>query len=335
MRKKVFLTRHLLIAFLILLAGCSEQKPKIGLLMADYEVARWKQDQAFFVQEAEKLGSEVLVRVAESDKAKQVQQAKELINEGVKVIVIVPVSSKDAAKIVNLAHQHNVKVISYDRLIKNCDLDFFISFDNVKIGELQAEYLTKQQSKGKYALIGGPTNDNNSIMIKIGQMNLLQPLIENGDIQLVYDVYVQDWEEDLGYKHTKKLLKDNNDKIDAILCANDDLAKGAIRALDEKDMAREVLVAGQDGSENAKKLILEGKQTMTVYKPIEGIAATAAKVATKFAKNETLEDITLVRENNDHKMVSAILLPPMLVNKFNIKINVPTEQYLMDQKLMK
>lgn len=334
MQKTASIFRNLLFALLIFVAGCSEQKPKIGLLMADYEVTRWKQDQAFFVQEAEKLGSEVIVKVAEGDKTKQMEQAKDLIDEGVKVIVIVPVSSKDAANIVKLAHEHDVKVISYDRLIKNCDLDFFISFDNVKIGEMQAEYLTKQQPKGKYALIGGPTNDNNSIMIKVGQMNVLQPLIANGDIQLVYDVFVQDWDEDLGYKHTKKILKQNNNKIDAILCANDALARGAIRALDEKDMARDVLVAGQDGSESARKLILEGKQTITVFKPIEGIAATAAKVATKFAKNEPLEDITLVRENNDQKMVPAILLPPMLVNKFNIKINVPTEQYLMDQKLM-
>ena len=120
------------------------------------------------------------------------------------------------AEIVKEAHAKDVKVISYDRLIKNCKLDFYISTDNVEIGALQANYLTKIKPTGNYALIGGALSDNNSQLLYLGQRNVLQPLVEKGDIKIVYNEFTEAWEEDEGYEHAMKMLTGNGD-IDAII----------------------------------------------------------------------------------------------------------------------
>ena len=154
---------------------------------------RWENDRDFFVEKVQELGGTVEVRIADNDAGKQLEQAKELLTNGGDVLVIDPVDQFAAAEIVNEAHKKNVKVISYDRLIKNCKLDFYVSTDNVEIGTLQADYLTTIRPSGNYALIGGARSDNNSQFLYLGQMNVLQPLVEKGDIKIVYNEFTNDW----------------------------------------------------------------------------------------------------------------------------------------------
>jgi len=143
-------------------APTEKKDVKVGLLFDAFDLERWESDRDYIVERVEEQGGTVEVKVASNDAREQAAQANELLNAGVDVLVVIPVDQFAAAEIVEAAHQHNVKVISYDRLIKNCALDYYVSTDNVEIGSLQASYLTTIRPTGNYALIGGAMNDNNS-----------------------------------------------------------------------------------------------------------------------------------------------------------------------------
>jgi D-xylose transport system substrate-binding protein len=160
-------------------------KIRIGLSMDTLKEERWQKDRDIFVKKAEELGAEVLVQAADGKDETQVKQAESLLTQGVDVLVVIPHNGEVAATIVEAAKRQNVPVISYDRLIKNSDVDLYISFDNEKVGEMQAKYLVEKAPKGNYVLIGGAPTDNNAKMFRAGQMRVLQPLIDRGDIKIV------------------------------------------------------------------------------------------------------------------------------------------------------
>lgn len=311
--------------------GCSDKKVKIGLLMDSYEQERWERDRDYFIKHATELGAEVMVEVSEGSAAKQFDQAEKLLREKADILVIVPVDLNKTASIVALAHRYNAKVLSYDRLIKDCDLDFYISFDNIEVGALQAEYLAKVCPEGNYAVIGGAVTDNNAALIKLGQMEVLEPLIEKGDIKIVYDQFSEKWSEDNGYYHMIECLKKHSD-IDAVLAANDALANGAAKALEEKSLLGKVYLTGQDAELEACQRIIAGTQSMTVYKPIEAIAYKAAEIAVKLATESTFDEVHLA-VNNGKKMVPSLLLPAMVVNKETLKLTVVADGYLKENKI--
>lgn len=317
---------------LLLLSVSCHREVKIGLLMDNFKQERWAKDRDLLMQHIKDLGGRVVMLSADGDAARQIQQAKDLLAQKIDVLVIVPVDQYSAANIVTLAHQYGVKVLSYDRIIRNCDLDLYVSFDNVEVGRLQADYLTRSCPKGNYCIIGGATSDNNSMLLRLGQMNVLQPLIENGDIRLVYDNYVKRWTQDEGYRCMKECLEKNNGKVNAVIAANDDLITGAIKALNEKKMQGKVLLAGQDADLAACQRIVTGEQTMTVYKPIEAIAYKAAELAMRMARGERIDNLN-TSVNNGKIMVPSILLKPMAVNKGTIKLTVVADGYLQENRI--
>jgi D-xylose ABC transporter substrate-binding protein len=293
----------------------------IGLLMDDFSTERWAQDTTFFINRIHELGGTVICRIANGNAKKQFEQALELIDKKVAVLVIVPADLEKASQIVKAAGAARIKVISYDRLIRNSNLDYYISFDNVKVGELQADYILKRLGKGNVALIGGPLSDYNSYFLRLGQIGILQPYVEKGDIKIVYDKCAATWSDTSAYRMTLSCLKSNANKVDAFIAANDLLARGVIKALEEKSLAGKVLVAGQDGDSLACENIILGKQTMTVYKPVEALAFTAAEAAMTIAGNRELKN-TYTTINNGTKLVPSILLAPLVVNKGNIGMQI-------------
>lgn len=292
---------------------------------------RWENDRNFFIQKVEELGGTVEVRIADNDAQKQLNQANELLSNDVDVLVVVPVDQFAAAQIVENAHAKNVKVISYDRLIKNCELDFYVSTDNVEIGKLQAEYLTTLQPKGSYALVGGAMNDNNSQFLYLGQMNVLQPLVERGDIKIVYNVFTERWEEEEGYNHTKNLLSQLGE-IDAILAGNDAIAYGIIKALRESGKQGEVKVVGMDADLRNLHEIVSGSQTCTIYKPYEKIASTAAELAVTLGLTGECEK-TFQTVSNGACLVPTVFHNGILVNKDNLKLTVISEGYQSEEEV--
>jgi D-xylose transport system substrate-binding protein len=316
----------------LLLCSCS-QKTKIGFLMDVSDTGRWLKDKELFIKSVEDLGGEVVFRASEGDPEKQYELAGEILNEGVKALVVIPSDLNAAANIVKLAHQREVPVISYDRIIKNCMLDFYISFDNVQVGELQAKYVSTMCPKGKYAVIGGAVTDNNSFLLRLGQLNIIQPLIERGDIEVVYDQYVDYWAPEEGYRLMKECLAKNRN-IDVVLAANDQLAEGALKALEEAGIEKLPFISGQDAEVEACRRVIAGKQAMTVYKPIEGIAQKTADIVMQMVEEQRIPR-TYMSVNNGKKQVPAILLPAMEVNKETIDLTVVADGYMEQQHLQK
>jgi D-xylose transport system substrate-binding protein len=245
----------------------------------------------------------------------------------VDVIIMVAINSDAAGALVQTAKKNGVKVIAYDRLIKNCDLDYYVSFDNIRIGELQADYLTRIIPTGKYAILGGSPKDYNSALLRLGQMNILQPLVTRNDIAIVLDQNVENWDPDIAYDIINNYLNDSGE-LDAIIASNDMISKGAIKALEEHDLAGEVLVSGQDAETDACKRIVDGTQTMTVYKYIESLAGAAVNIALALAENGTIP-YSQTTVNNGKIMVPSIQLPNMIpVNKENMRMTVIADGYL-------
>jgi len=325
MKTSFFFSVILLIAGSILIQSCKprEKVPVIGLMMDQYNVERWAQDTTYFIQNVNKLGGKVICLSANGDPDKQLEQAKQLIDQKVDVLVILPVDLKKAAEIVKLANQASISVISYDRLIQEANVNYYVSFDNVKVGQLQADYIKNRLQKGNVALIGGAYIDKNSFLLQFGQMGILQPYIERGDIKVVYNKMVKTWSFDEGYEAAKECLR--NGKVDAIICGNDLLARGAIKALEEKGLAGKVLVAGQDADSQARENIVRGYQTMSVYKSIEDLASNAARMAMDLAKGNTIFYATYT-VNNGTKLVPSLLIDPISVNKGNIGMEINTRK---------
>jgi len=294
---------------------------------------RWSKDIMYLSQQLELKGAEVLVREAMGSETEQAKQAQDMIDEGnLDALIIVPVNSESAGIIVDYAKVRGIPVIAYDRIIKNCNLDCYLSFDNIRIGEIQAEYLTKIKPKGNYAILGGAPEDNNTNQLRIGQMNILQPLIVKGDIQIVLDKNIEGWSEVNAYEVIKDYL-DQTDRLDAIVSSSDELSRGAARALAENGLGKDVLLSGQDAQTDACRRIVEGTQTMTVYKLIESLASSTAQIAVLLAHGQSIPN-TLTTINNGSKMVPSILLPSIVpVGEENIRITVIADGFLDENEV--
>jgi D-xylose transport system substrate-binding protein len=304
---------------------------RIGFSMDSLQLERWRRDRDLFTKRAQELGAEVLVQSADGNDAVQVQQAEDLLTQGVDVLVVVPHNGEIASSIVDSAKRQKIPVIAYDRIIRNSDVDFYISFDNVKVGELQAKYLLARAPKGNYVLIGGSPTDNNARLFRQGQMNILNPAIKRGDIKIVADQWAKDWLPSEALSLTENALTQARNQVAAVVASNDSTAGGVIQALDEQKLAGKVLVSGQDADLAACQRIVEGTQTMTVYKPIKPLATRAAEVALDLAKHEPVTSNAKV--NNGFKDVPSFLLEPIAVDKGNMAQTVIKDGFLKEEEV--
>jgi D-xylose transport system substrate-binding protein len=298
---------------------------RIGLSMDTLKEERWQRDRDLFVERAKELGADVLVQSADGDDKVQTQQAENLLTQGVNVLVVIPHNGEVAASIVEASHRQNVPVISYDRLIRNSQPDLYISFDNEKVGEMQARYLVEHAPKGNYVLIGGAPTDNNATLFRKGQMNVLKPAIDRGDIKIVADQWARDWLASEALRHTENALTQANNNVVAVVVSNDGTAGGAIQALEEQKLAGKVLVSGQDADLAALQRIIAGTQSMTVYKPVAQLARRAAEAAVALARHERVDSTSAI--NNGKVDVPSVLLEPIVVDKNNIVDTVIRDGY--------
>jgi D-xylose transport system substrate-binding protein len=292
---------------------------RIGFALGDLREERWQRDRDLFVAAAEKQGAYVQVTSANSDAATQNSQVENLINQGIQVIVVAPYDSEKIAEIIPVARKANVKIISYDRLVRNADVDFYISFDNVKVGQMEAQGVTAVKNSGNFAYIGGAPTDNNSKLLKQGAMEVLDPLIKKGSVKLVVDKFMTDWKPDEAYKTIKEYLSSGG-KLDAVIAANDGTAGGAIQALKEFNLDGKVPVSGQDAELAACQRVVQGTQTLTVYKPISSLAQKAADIAIAMAKGNAPETNNVTP--NGKIDVPSYFLDPILVTKENMDATV-------------
>jgi D-xylose transport system substrate-binding protein len=284
----------LLLVLLALGAGCAPKSDKvdkqivIGLSLDTLREERWQRDRDEFVRRAEELGAKVLVQAANNNDALQNSQAENLLTQGVDVLVVAPHNSETSATIVEAAHKAGVPVIAYDRLIRNSDVDLYISFDNFKVGQLQAGYAVERKPAGNYVLIAGAPTDNNAHLYRDGQLAVLQPYVDRGDITIVVDQWANDWLASEALKIMENALTRNNNRVDAVVVSNDALAGGAIQDLGEQELAGSVVVTGQDAELSACQRIGRDEHDRTADQGL----ATRARSMILLAKKQSAPDAT-------------------------------------------
>jgi len=293
---------------------------KIGFLLDSLKIERWQTDLDRFQKRAAELGAEVLAETAEGDDELQLRQAQKLLASGVKALVLVPHDAEKAVRIVSAAKARQVPLLCYERLIRNPDVTLYIGVDASAVGYLQAFSLTQRAPKGNYVLIGGSPSDSNAKILHEAQMRVLKPMVDRGDIKIVSDTWSKDWDPSEAYAHMTAAIESTKGEIAAVVASNDGTAGGAIQALDEHKLAGKVLVSGQDADLAAIIRILDGTQTMTVYKPLGSQAKLAAEAAVGLAKGEAVKTTASMALGN--KSIPAILLDPVTVTKANVKQTV-------------
>ena len=297
---------------------------RIGFSMDTLKEERWQRDKSLVEQRCKEVGAECEVQVANGDDAAQTKQCDNLLTKGVDVLIVAPHNGQIAASIVEAAHKQGVKVISYDRLIRNADVDLYVSHQVVKIGQMQAQYALEHAPKGNYVLIGGSPTDNNALLLRDGQMQILKPAIDRGDIKIVSDQFAREWKAEEAHRITEDALTRTSNNIQAIVASNDGTAGGACSALPPQLLGK-VLVTGQDAALDAVQRVAQGEQTMTIYKPIRPLAFSAVDSAIKLAHGEKIEAKDKI--NNGKIDVPSILFEPMILDKNSIMSTVIKDGY--------
>ncbi len=287
-----------------------KDKIKIGFSMDTLKEERWQRDKDLVEKHAKEVGAELNVQVANGSDSEQIKQAENMLTQGIDVLIVAPHNGEIAASIVEAAHRQGVPVISYDRLIKNSDVDLYISHQVVKMGEMQAKYLLDHVNKK---------------LLHQGQMNVLKPAIDRGDVKIVADEYAKEWQASAALNIVENALTRAHNQVDAVVASNDGTARGAVQALEGQNLAGKVLVSGQDADLASLKLIVEGKQTMTIYKPIQPLAYGAVDAAVKLARGEKVETSETI--DNAFKKVPSILLEPVAVDRSNLLNTVVKDGY--------
>ncbi|MGN0280598.1 MAG: sugar ABC transporter substrate-binding protein [Lachnospiraceae bacterium] len=291
-----------------------EEKIQIGMSFDSFVIERWQRDRDIFVSVAKELGAEVNVQNANGDVEEQKKQIDYFIQKGMDVIVIICIDSDSLQDSVKKAQDAGIKIIAYDRLIVDADVDLYISFDNAMVGTMMAEALIDEGlAGGKVVMLGGSPTDNNVPMVE----GAFRKVMEENQVTILASTHAEGWkaEKASNFIYENPLVIANTD---AIMCGNDDLATQVVRALAEKRKAGSILVVGQDADLAACQRIVEGTQVMTVYKPVEKLAARAAEAAVALAQEGEVsgDDVTMI--TNGEYEIPYIGLEPIPVNRDNI-----------------
>ncbi len=307
-------------------SGPKEKKLKIGFAMATVKEERWQRDREAFEAHCKKMNVDCVVTVANNSADRQANDVDNLLTQKVDVLVIAPQNADQAASMVDKAKAQGVPVVSYDRLINSDKLDLYISHQVPVIGKKIAEYALKTVPKGNYAMVLGSSTDNNALIMEKAQMEVLQAAIDKGDIKIVARQNIEDWKPELALNFAENALTQNNDNIQAFVVSNDGMAGGVASALSKKGLSGKIVVTGQDADKGALQRIAEGKQSMTVYKPIIPLANAAVEAAIKLAKKEPLDTKPFMNDANK-KEVPSILLEVTTVDKANMMDTIIKDGY--------
>src|SRR5919106_5652051 len=186
--------------------GGADRPVRIGFSMDTLKEERWQRDKALVEQRAKEVGATLDVQVANGDDAVQTKQADNMLAKGVDILIVAPHNGEIAASIVEAAHRKGVPVIAYDRMIRNADVDLHVAHEQEKIGEMQAKYALDRVPKGNYVLIGGAPTDYNALLVRKGQMNILKPAVDRGDVKIISDQFAREWKAEEALRLTEDAL---------------------------------------------------------------------------------------------------------------------------------
>lgn len=311
---------------------------KVAVLLPDTKSSvRWETADRPLLEDAFKAaGVPVEIQNAQGDKSTQQQQAEQAITNGAKIILLTNLDSGSGAAIETQANAKGVKVIDYDRLTLKGKADYYVSFDNVKVGELQGQGLVDclgASGTPKIAELNGSPDDNNATLFAQGYNSVLDPLYKDGKAAKVADQSVPDWDNQQALTIFEQMLQKTGNKIDGVLAANDGLANSVISAVKARKL-KPIPVTGQDATTQGLQNILTGDQCMTVYKAIKAEADAAAKLAIALAKGEEPPSGLVNGQSDDGaRQVPSALLTPVAVTKDNIKDTVLADGFVKREEL--
>jgi D-xylose transport system substrate-binding protein len=309
-------------------AGGVPEKPVVGVILPDRSSSsRWEeQDRPLLTQAFNFAGIEPMIENAEGDEKKFVSIADAMIQRGVKVLMTTPLTTEGGANVERKAKEAGIPVINYDRISLGGLAEYYVSFDNLNVGELQAEGLLKCLDGKRGAQIieiqGAPT-DNNATLFADGQRRKLGPKYDSGELRLVKSQAIDQWDPLIGRATFEQILNGNGGKVDGVVAANDGLAGAVIEVLKAKGLAGTVPVTGQDATLDGLRAVLRGDQCMTVYKPIRDEAEAAARLAIAVARGDLsgADDLATgnTRDLVSRRDVKSVLLGADLITKDNIR----------------
>lgn len=299
----------------------------MGLSLPTQREERWVRERQVMEAEAKRLGLDLRVEVTDNDATMQALQCERLIAQGISVLILAPHDATRAASIVDSAARAGVKVISYDRLVLGSPhASYYLSFDSAKVGELQAEYLLSVASHGNYLVLLGPSTDHSSQLLRDGAMKVLGPRLDRGDIKVLVEQQVPDWQATHAQRIVSRALEQAKNQVAAVLAPNDSVAGGAILALAEHQLAGRVPVTGQDADLAAAVRIVRGTQAMTLFKDTRQLGRKAIEMAKQLTLNRPIATRKTI--HNGTRLVPAVLLTPFVVTRENLDAMLIDSGYL-------
>ena len=261
----------------------------VGVSWSNFQEERWKTDEAAIKGALEAAGAAYVSADAQSSAAKQLSDIEALIAQGVDALIILAQDSQAIGPAIQAAANEGIPVVGYDRLIED-DRAFYLTFDNVEVGRMQAREVLKQAPEGNYVMIKGSPTDPNADFLRGGQQEVLQEAIDAGKIKIVGEAYTDGWLPANAQRNMEQILTANNNDVDAVVASNDGTAGGAVAALTAQGMEG-IPVSGQDGDHAALNRVAKGTQTVSVWKDARELGKVAGEIAVALAKGGTMDSV--------------------------------------------
>ncbi|GLZ04436.1 sugar ABC transporter substrate-binding protein [Actinomadura sp. NBRC 104412] len=344
MRKGILSLTALSAAAVLTLAACGDEgaddgdgqgaaQGKIGVILPDTKSSvRWESfDRPFLEQSFKAAGVQYDIQNAEGSTQRFQTIADQMLTSGVSVLVLTGLDSNSAAAVQRKAQQQGVKTIDYDRLTLGGVADYYVSFDNVKVGEELGKGLQKclGDKDANIAYLNGAPTDNNATLFSQGAHNILDKVTK---YKKVAEQAVPDWDNQRAATIFEQMYTQQGGKIDGVLAANDGLGNSVISILKKNNQAGKVPVTGQDATVQGLQNILDGTQCMTVYKPVKQEADAVAKAAVAVLKGEKAQTNGTTNDPQGKRQVPSVLLTPIGMDKSNIK-QVITDGFVKKEEL--
>jgi D-xylose transport system substrate-binding protein len=303
-------------------AQAQQRGPVIGVSWSNFQEERWKTDEAAIKAAIERAGGTYLSADAQSSPAKQLTDIESLIARGAKALIVLAQDASAIRPAVDKALNEGIPVVGYDRLIENPKA-FYLTFDNVEVGRMMAREIQRAKPEGNYVFIKGSGADPNAGFLFQGSMEVLKPAIDAGRIRNVGEAFTDGWLPANAQRNMEQFLTRNNNRVDAVVAANDGTAGGAIAALAAQGLAGSVPVSGQDADRAALNRIALGTQTMTVWKDARELGRNAAEIAIRLAGGAPLSAVPGAQQWNQGPSkanMTAIFLKPIVVTRDNLNV---------------
>jgi len=290
----------------------------VGVSWSNFQEERWKTDEAAIKAALDAAGAEYISADAQSSSAKQLSDIESLIARGANALIIL---AQDASA-VGPAMDEGIPVVAYDRLIEDARA-YYLTFDNVEVGRMQARAVLAAQPKGNYVMIKGSPTDPNADFLRGGQQEVLQSAIDAGDITIVGEAYTDGWLPANAQRNMEQILTANDNKVDAVVASNDGTAGGAVAALTAQGMEG-IPVSGQDGDHAALNRIALGTQTVSVWKDSRELGKNAGEIAVALAGGTAMADIpgTVQWTSPGGATMNAKFLAPVPITRDNLNVVV-------------